>query len=671
MLVEYLSSLIVVFGFSAIVIYFLSKVGIPPIVGFLVGGIIIGPSGLNLVREVHEIEMLAELGVIMLMFTIGLEFSLKNLLRLRTFVLGGGAFQVFATIGATTLLSYMFISETLSQAIFNGILVSLSSTAIVFKIIMDRAEMHTPYGRISIGILIFQDLCVVLFILLLPVIAGQKVNAVDIGFTIAKAVFVVGTVLLFARWGVPWVLHEVVKTRSRELFIAAIIFFCIGTALLTSMLGLSLALGAFLAGVMISESEYAAQTVSDIVPLKESFSALFFISIGMLLNLNSLFRNALPVAVIVLIVIILKYLVAALSAYVAGQSPGNAFRAGLYLSQIGEFSFVVAITGKQAGLMAEGLYQIFLSTAVITMIATPFLISVSPAVSSRFAALPFVRPLEVMRKRRQREHYPRNLNDHVIVVGFGVNGANLAKVLRLSGIPYATVELNSETVRKAKNRGEPIYYGDGTSAVILRKIGVQSARVLVAAISDSSATRNVVRIARTENPYIYIIVRTKYLTEVDDLIRLGANEVIPEEFETSIEIFSNVLHHYHMPVNEIRDHIESIRADNYRTLRMTKLPKRQFDPTYDFVKEIHMETYRVTAMSKVIGQTLAETGLRAKTGVTVIAVKRGETMHEMPSPSFRLAPQDILVFIGKEGSIESAVTYLDEENMNVKEIGKG
>jgi len=646
MITEYLYVLIAILGVSAIMIYFLGRVRIPSIVGFLVGGIAIGPSGLNIITHVHDIEILSEVGVIMLMFTIGLEFSLANLLKMRTLVFGGGALQVLLSVSSIAALSLLFLFEPFPKAVFLGMVLSLSSTAIVFKMIMDRGEMHTPYGKTTIGVLIFQDLCAVLYMLLIPILAGKNASPAVFAFTILKAALVIGAVLFFARWGTPWLLREIVRTRSRELFIVTIIVLCLGTAALTSMLGLSLALGAFLAGLIISDSEYSSQTVSDILPLKESFSAIFFVSIGMLLNLDALMKNVGIVLIVVLTIIVVKLVTAAVPAYLTGQSVRNSVRSGLYLSHIGEFSFVVAVAGRQADLMADNTYQVFLSSAVLTMMATPFLISGSSRLSAWIARLPFLRALDAGR-RNHEEHYPEQLKEHVIIVGFGINGGNLAKVLSHSKIPYVVLELNSETVRKARKLGEPIYYGEGTSITILRKLGLQSAKAMVVAISDAAASRRIVRIARTENPYLFIVARTRYVSEVDDLIKIGASNVIPEEFETSVEIFSRVLNHYHVPLDAIRENIDAIRADSYRALR-----------TFHFPHKTDMDTYLATKDSYITGQTLAEIDLRAQTGITVISIKRKDSVFELPSPSFRVVDGDVLTLMGKRKDIESATTYL-------------
>lgn len=660
MIAEYLQALVVVLGISAVIVFILGKLRISSVVGFLLAGILIGPFGLHLIKEAHSIEILAEIGVVLLMFTIGLEFSLKNLFQLRSIVLGGGALQVGLTIAFTGVVSWLFYGQTVNAGIFQGFIVALSSTAIVFKLLFDRAEMNSPAGRFSVGILIFQDLCVVPFMLLVPVLAGNTAGA-GIPVTIVKAFLVIGLILFASRWLVPYVFSHIVGTKSRELFVVSIITLCLGTAVLTSALGLSLALGAFLAGMIISESEYAAQAVSDIIPFKESFTGLFFISVGMLLDVSVLTGNLPSVLTIVLIIVLIKMGVLTVTSLILGNSLKTSLMAGFYLFQIGEFSFVLALEGRNQGLIPGDLYQTFLAASIITMILTPFLIRASAGIARWVVTKTPLSALEKRKHRADRERYPKSIRDHVIVIGFGLNGGNLARVLRSMGIEYIVLELNSKTVRSAKRKGEPIFYGDGTGIEILNKVGVKTASVLVIAISDAPSTRRIVQLARSQNPHLYIIARTRYVAEVEQLKQLGANEVIPEEFETSIEIFSKVLHRLHVPLNDIREHISRTRSDNYRALRAVELPPRSLIEREDFLKDIAIETYRIRRGSIAEETTLSDLDLRSRTGVTVIGIERKGSVHRMPSAALRLMADDVLLFIGKHADIDCAVQYLDSD----------
>ncbi|OPY68285.1 MAG: Inner membrane protein YbaL [Syntrophorhabdaceae bacterium PtaU1.Bin034] len=656
---NYLQSLVILFGVSAFVVFILGKLRMPSIVGFLLAGFAIGPSGLDLVKNVKEIETLAEIGVVLLMFTIGLEFSLKNLMALKKLVFGAGTLHVTITIALVAVLSFFWPGQTLNKAIFDGFLLALSSTAIVLKMILDRAEMHTSHGRSSIGMLIFEDLCVVPFMLLVPALAGNGGSAFTIASSMGKAVFIIAAVLLASKWAVPYLLHQVVSLRSRELFVITIVVFCLGTALLTSMFGLSLALGAFLAGIIISESEYSSQAVSDILPFKESFTGLFFVSVGMLLKLDVFLNSIEAIFLVVLLIILIKTLAVAISAYLAGQSLTSGLQSGFYLSQIGEFSFVLALSGIGQGLMDEKSYNIFLSASVVTMVLTPLMIKISSPAAAVLASNRFFRYLEKLHPFQHLAGQPEKKEDHVIIIGFGINGTNIARVLRESDIPYVILESNAGIVRRARRQGEPIYFGDGSGIEVLHKAGIGRARILVVVISDPSITRRIVQIARQANRELQIIVRTRLVAEVDHLLASGADEVVPEEFETSVEIFSKVLHYYHVPANIIRDRIDGVRLGGYLAFRTLKLPKTFLADRPELMKNVHVETYLVKQESFTIDHTLKDLNLRAHTGGTVIGVERDHAIHRMPPPSFRIKAGDILFLVGMRDDVRRAVDFLD------------
>jgi len=656
---EILKPLFIIFGTAAIVVFILGRLKVPSIVGFLLAGVIMGPYGFELVGDVHIIEVLAEIGVILLMFTIGLEFSLNNLYMLRSTVFGGGNIQVLLTTAIIALISFFFLQQNLNAALFDGFIVSLSSTAIVMKLLLDRGEITTPYGNTSVGILIFQDLSVVPLMLLVPVLAGKGGGAGDFMLIMLKATGVVAAVLLIARWGVPFLLHQVVHTKSRELFVISIMLICIGTALLTSKLGLSLALGAFLAGIVISDSEYSSQAISDVLPFKESFTGLFFISIGMLMNLEFFYQHLFLVIGIVMIIFFVKVFTAGAAAFALKQSLKNSFQTGFYLSQVGEFSFILAVAGKMYGLITEDMYQTFLAASVITMLITPLTVSASSPVSTWLVGRRALHRFDKSQRGFVNETYPEKVSGHVIIIGFGVNGSNLARVLKESGIPYVILELNITAVKKMKKKGEPIYYGDGTSLEILHKLGVQQARILVIAISDAAATRRIVQTARKENPALHIIVRTRYVLEVEDLKKLGANEVIPEEFETSVEIFSRVLHHYNMPRNVINEYVEHVRNDSYKMLRSLKLPSKHLPERYEFLRGLGTEMYMIKEGSRVADQSVKEIKLRSRTGATIMAVQRKGKIFQNPSPDFILQSGDTVLLVGEKETIDRAIEYME------------
>jgi CPA2 family monovalent cation:H+ antiporter-2 len=654
-----LESLVVILVTSALVVLILHRIKIPSLVGFLLAGILIGPYSIGLIRDTHSVEMLAEVGVILLLFTIGIEFSMAKLTRIKKAVVGGGGLQVLLTIGLSALIAYS-LTGVIRKSIFFGFLIALSSTAIVLKILSEKGETDSPHGRIMVGILIFQDLCVVPLMLLVPVLAGENISIMDITIRMGKALFIIAAVLLGARWIVPALLRQVVHTRSRELFTITIILFCLGIALLTSKFGLSLALGAFLAGIIISESEYANQAMSDILPFKDSFIGLFFVSVGMLMNIEHMIDNSARVFIIIVTIFLLKMMTGFIASFITRNPFRSSLHAGLGLAQIGEFSFVLAIVGKNYDLITEDFYQLFLSSSIVTMILTPFVLKVSPHLSNLVATKNIFEKLDKLYKVSERERLPRK-KEHVIIIGFGINGRNLAKVLKEAGITYVVLDMNNDTVREMRKRGEPILYGDGTSREILHKLGISEASLLVIAISDPVCTRCIVSVARAENPNLYIIVRTRYLAEVDDLKKLGANDVIPEEFETSVEIFSRVLHQYHIPRNIITEHIENTRKDSYRILRTVRLPRKHLAERHELLKEIDTEAYLLKETSRVSGYSIKDLRFRTETGVTIIAVQRGERVHQNPPPDLVLKKGDILLLIGKKEDINHAIEYLESD----------
>ena len=655
---EFLKTLVIIFGVSAFVVFLLQKLKVPSIVGFLIAGVVLGPYGFGMIREVREVELLAEVGVILLLFMIGLEISLKSLKRIRSTIIGAGFSQVLLTLLATTAIAYPFLGK-LNASLFTGFLVALSSTAIVMRMLFERADMDSPHGRLSVGILIFQDLCVVPFMLLAPLLAGHQGSFTDLLWTLSKSATILFIVIFGARWLVPNLLHQIVRTRSRELFVITIILLCLGTALLTSGLGLSLALGAFLAGLIISESEYAYQAISDILPFKESFNGLFFISVGMLMNLRFLGENLATILSVVAMILSLKTLTGFLSVHLLGHPMRVSLQTGLHLAQIGEFSFVLAMAGKSTGVITENLYQLFLSASVSTMVLTPFIIRASPGISSWMSSKKLLERLDRIKRKAEKEGFPSRREGHVIIVGFGLNGRNLAEVLKETSVPYVVLEINNDTVIQLKKKGEPIFFGDGTSLEILRKLGIGTARMLVVAISDPASTRRIVQLARKENARLYIIVRTRYISEVDDLLKLGANEVIPEEFETSIEIFTKVLHHYQVPKNFLIEQIEKIRSGSYEVLRRMELPAKNLPEKCEILIDIDTETYLVKDRSYASGRSIKDLRIRTKTGATVIAVKRGSEIIPSPGLEFVFTPGDIVYLIGSKESLAKAFALLE------------
>jgi len=614
-------------------------------VGFLLAGILAGPYGLGLVKAAHKVEILAEIGVVLLLFTIGIEFSLQRLLKIKKSVLMGGSIQVLLTVFAVFLIARQ-LGQPVGNSIFIGFLISLSSTAIVLKLLQERAEVDSPHGRTDLGILIFQDIIIVPMILVTPLLAGTTGNAGEsVLVLIAKGIGIIGLVIVSAKWIVPRVLYQIARTRSQELFLLSIIVICLAVAWITSSAGLSLALGAFLAGLIISESEYSHQALGNILPFRDVFTSFFFVSIGMLLDVGFLFRHPGNIALIVLGILFLKSTIACFATVLLGFPFRTSILVGLALSQVGEFSFILSKTGVEYGLLAGNTYQMFLAFSVLSMAATPFIITLAPRAADIILRLP-------MPKRLISGFYPvseikvKGKKDHLIIIGFGVNGRNVARAARLSGIPYAVIEMNPETVRKEQAQGEPIYYGDSTQEIVLQHANIKDARIVVTAINDPASTRRITEIIRRLNPKVHLIVRSRYLQEMKPLYKLGANEVIPEEFETSVEIFTRVLAKYLIPRDEIEALVAEIRSDGYEMFRSLFKKSSSFSDLSLQLPDMEISTLRVIGKSLLVGKSLAEIELRKKYGVTVLAIRRNSQILSNPNVNMPFCANDVLFVLG-------------------------
>lgn len=655
----FLRQLIIVLAATISIVFVFQKLRLPTIVGFLLAGVIIGPNGLQLITSLSQVETLAEIGVVLLLFSIGLEFSFETIVSVQRRVIWAGLLQVGLTILLVLALT-RFFGLSIEIGIFYGFLLSLSSTAIVLRIYNDRREINSIQGRLASGVLLFQDLCIVPMMLLLPVLGQSgKGSLVSIVWAVAKALFALVLIVWAARRFLPRLLHQVALLRNREIFILFVVLICLGTAWLASESGLSLALGALIAGLVISESELSHQIIADVLPLRDCFSGIFFISIGMLLNLDLLTRDFLtPLMNLLLIVGIKSLLIFAVFWWLYG-SIRLAVLLGLSLAQVGEFSFILAKAGINYKLLTPANEQLFLAGSILSMIATPFLIQSVHGLAVGLEAMLGASP-----ESTSAGETPASENvaqGHVVVVGYGLNGQNLARVLKEVGIPYRVLEMDPDLVRCAKAAGEPIFFGDGTRPEILQQAGIRQARVVVIAISDPAATARVVSQARRSRPDLYIIVRTRYVAEIDHLYRLGANQVIPEEFETSVEIFARVLEEYHVPRNVISLQVDLIRKEHYSTLRGLRLQGKQLDELNQFLVGTTTDIFSIVGASPVVGKSLEEVDLRSRCGATVIAVVRaGKSYHNLGA-DFALAAGDMLVLLGDHKALDDAAQILNPQ----------
>jgi CPA2 family monovalent cation:H+ antiporter-2 len=634
---EILSEFVIISLLSIVVIYACHKIKVPPIVGFLLTGALFGPSSLGLVTEAHAVETLSEIGVVFLLFSIGMELSIGELIRLKKPVFLGGTFQVAITIAAFCLIA-AWKGIPFNSALFIGFLMALSSTAIVLKTMQQRAQLESPAGRISLSILIYQDLVIVPMMLAAPLLAGViQADAASLLLAAGRTLSIIGIIFLLARKGVPWLLHKIVGTRSRELFLISIIGICLGTAYLTSLLGLSLSLGAFMAGLVVAESEYSHSALEGILPFRDVFTSVFFVSVGMLLDVRFFFSHIGAVAAITLLVLAIKGLVAGGGALLLGYPIRPAIIVGMAICQVGEFSFVLAKTGLDYKLLSPDQYQIFLAASILTMAATPFLLSAGPALALRWDRK---NPDEAVGKE-EKEGSADEVTDHLIIIGYGVGGKFLARAAREAGIRHVILEMNPDTVRHYAAKGEPIFHGDATHPAVLQHLGIRAARVLAIVISDPAAVRGITEVARHLNKHIHILVRTRFLGEVSALKHLGASDVIPEEFETAIEIFTRVLSRYLVPRSEIQRVIHEVRAENYEMLRNVEFRGGNIAALQKQIPDFAVSVFSLEKDSPLDGMTLMEANLRRKANITVIAVKRDDEVFAHPGGDFRLRFGDV------------------------------
>jgi CPA2 family monovalent cation:H+ antiporter-2 len=521
------------------------------------------------------------------------------------------------------------------------------------KLLIDAGEMDAPHGKTTLGILIFQDLCVVPLMLVTPLLAGNGQGPGGVLLILLKAVAVVVVAHYGARYLVPWILRQVVNARSRELFILTVIFIGFGTAWLTAEAGLSLALGAFIAGLAISESEYSQQVLGDIIPFRDAFMSLFFLSIGMLLDPAVLLKYPVLVVGIVTTIVLVKFLASTAAARAIGLPLRIAIFSGLALAQIGEFSFVLSQSGLKHGLISADVYQLFLAASIATMALTPLCLRLAaPLAALATKQLPawLTRGNNSLVGREKRVR----LSDHVIIAGYGLNGRNLSKVLKHLALPHLIIDTNPFTISSERKKGEKIIFGDASQPEVLEHAAIIQAKILVIAVSDAAASRRIAAQARQLNPAIHIIARTRYLLEVEPLYRLGVNEVIPEEFETSVEILSRVLRTLLVPQDEIEQHVAEVRRDGYGMLRAMSRRHSHAVGISGYLSGAEIATFKVRAGSQLAGESLSKGTIRSLSGATVLVIKREQEVIPNPDPIWELQPGDVLLLLGAPEQLAAA-----------------
>lgn len=655
-----LDELALIAALAVVVTVLLARLKLPTVAGLLFAGALAGPYGLRLVRQVSTIELLAEIGVVLLLFTIGLEFSLVRLRHILRQVALGGLAQVGLTIVCTVLVS-SFAGLPLRLGLFFGFLFALSSTAIVLRALNDRRELDAPHGRFIVGTLIFQDLCVVPMVLVVPLLAkGSELSQMtsDLSWALLKAALIVVALLAAARFAAPSVLRWVTQSGSREVFLLAVLALCIGTAWLTSLAGLSLALGAFLGGMVVADTDYGHRALGDMLPLRDTFVSIFFVSLGMLFDVRVVFASPVLVACLLLSLVVVKGFLATLSAMLMRFPARVAWLSGVGLAQFGEFGFVLGKLGVESGVVSSEEMAPVLSAGIASMFLTPVLVRVAPHVTAGERLLAPLERLLGVRGIDEIDTAGKNLKGHVVLVGFGVTGRLLARALADSEVPYVVLELNSETVRSARAAGEPVYYADATSEEALGHAHLADARALVLVMSDAQAAQRVVDTARRVAPTTPILARARYLAEKSALAKLGAQDVVAEEVEGAVEVLVRLMRWLDLPRNRIQARVREAREATQTSERALTLPRASLD-RHGALADLKIDSLAIEADSQAVGQSLISLSLRSRTGALIVAVRRAGELLDPFDPNTPFCTGDVIYVVGSSTAIRAAMEILD------------
>lgn len=622
----------------------------PILLGYLVAGMVIGPTGLGLIKELVQVETLAQFGVAFLLFALGVEFSFSELNKVKGISLGGGILQITLTILVTTLaaLGMGWVSSA-PQGVFLGAILSLSSTAVVLKSLMERNETGTPHGQVMLGMLVVQDLALGLMLAVLPALDKPPEEiGLAMGWALLQTGLFAGGAIIAGIWVIPPLLRMLARTESRELFLLGVVALCLGIALLTEHMGLSIEMGAFVAGLMISEVEYADQTLTYVEPLRDIFATLFFAAIGMLIDPLFLWNNLELILGLVALVFIGKFLIVTPLVTLFRYPLKTALITGLGLAQIGEFSFVLASEGQSLGLVSRRVYLLILGTTAVTLVLTPFVLRLIPQLFAWAEALPWLKqyldrtdvPVEVS------EDLPSQ--NHVVVCGYGRIGHNIVQLLREHSYPVIVIDQSERRIQELREAGIPYIYGNAASLHVMEKAGVKAAQGMAIALPDPMSTRLCLKRALELTPDLDVVVRANQDKDIELLYQLGAKEVVQPEFEASLELSSHLLTGIGVPLPIIQREVQHIRSSHYLELR-TERPSYQVSRELkEATQDMNSKWYPLPDSSPLVGMTLEESNLRRLTGVSLMAIQRA-TAEEIDYPDGKtvLETGDRLLVVGE------------------------
>ena len=619
---------------AVIVLLIFNKLKLPTMIGLFITGIVIG----HVINDTSMISTLSELGVVFLLFIIGLEFSIEKFSAIKHYALFGGILQVSLTTILVTLLG-LGLGLVLNSAIFLGFLVAFSSTAIVMKIMQQKHLNHSVQGRVTLGILIFQDIAVIVVILITPLLGGQSIELHTFPELLIKLIGVAILIVIGAKWFIPLALKDAAKTKNRDLFMLLTLFICMGTTFATSLIGIGPELGAFLAGLLISNTEYSHQTLGYIQPFQDVFMSLFFISIGLMVNLHLFLYNIGIILALTAIILIIKFAATLLTGIVLKLPNKISISIAILLSQIGEFSFVLAREGMTYGLMTQRFFSIFLGVSILTMSVSPFLQKFTPQITKLLSKSSYFQEEGELKTLPEELTEAQPIKNHVILVGMGRVGKQMTKACNQFNVPILAVDMNPIVVEQQQNLGVPIIYGNASNENVLKQLRVTSAQCIVISASTYEGTLNTIDAARRLNPDIHIIVRTKYLKNIEEVIEAGADEVIPKEFETSILMFTRIMDYYNKDMDEIADAVNDLRSDNYDAFRSVSSEDVSAYLSNSFT-EVELDSLRVYNDAHISDFPFE------KNNLTVTSVIRDNSTIIYIDEKFQFLEDDIILFTG-------------------------
>lgn len=629
----------------------------PAILGYLIGGMIVGPSGLGVIKELVQVETLAQFGVAFLLFALGVEFSFAELKKVQGISLGGGGLQIVFTILITALAMGILGWDTSPiQGIFLGAILSLSSTAVVLKCLMERNEMATPQGQVMLGILVVQDLALGLMLAVLPALNQPQGNVIF--EAVGRSLLLIGLFALGAIiagiWVIPRLLRFLAQTESRELFLLGVVALCLGIALLTEHLGFSIEMGAFVAGLMISEVEYADQTLTYVEPIRDIFAALFFVAVGMLIDPVFLWQHLELIIGLMVLIVVGKTLIIIPIVKLFGYSWRTSIITGLGLAQIGEFSFVLASAGQGLGLVSRRIYLLIVGTTALTLIITPFILQFAPKLLDWLEEKwDLSSVLEKSQKiKKISEELPQQ--NHIIVCGYGRVGKNLVRLLQSHNYSVVVIDQSEQALQELRKNNIPYLYGNAASLHVLETAGVDRATSMAIALSDPMSTRLCLKRSLEFSPNLDVIVIADRDKDIELLYQLGAKEVVQPEFEASLELSTHLLTRMGLPENKIKQEMQEIRQHQYSDFRPKQSPQEVARDLQHATQEMNSKWYTLPSTSPLTGMTLEESNIRPMTGISVMAIRRltGEEI-DYPDGQTRLEKDDKLLVVGETAALET------------------